>query len=164
VNSSSPLSASHTGGEKVRSDAAAILRPSGLNATVVSLASWPLRMITSSPVWLSHTVTPEGSAGAAKRHVLRGRIPSEANGETISALRDGVDDPRAFHAAAQRFLRFGQDGAVHRPGHVHGLERQQDAAPGVDVEVGHRGGTELPGSRDADLLRSLAGQPQRHDR
>ena len=61
-----PVRRSHTGGSRTVSEPAASLVPSGLKAMVVSFSVVPTRVITSSPVAELHTVTPVGSAGAAK--------------------------------------------------------------------------------------------------
>jgi hypothetical protein len=56
----------------------------------------------------------------------------------VPAGRDGVDDPGRAHGPMERFFGLADDRAVLGAGRLDGLEREQDAALGIHVEVGDR--------------------------
>ena len=85
---------------------------------------------------------------------VRGGEPGAVRGPLDGTAHLGhvQDRPRGGDRVVQHLLRLGHHGTVPGSGPVDRGQSEQDAAFGVDVEVGVGGGDELPGGGDAPLF------------
>ena len=137
-----------------------VMTPSKSRVTATSAARLQSSSQTDTPRPRSVTscspvrgVQDRGVVGSAGLDVLRRDQPVTVRAvvEAVEA-REPDGDPLAVDRLVERELRFGNHGAVDRPGGVHRRHREQHAALGVDREVRARRGRELP-RRDLDAVR-----------
>ena len=74
---------------------------------------------------------------------------------------DGAQHARGVDRVVQGLFSLHEHGSVVPPGRLRGLDREQDAALGIDGEVRLRGGGKLARGRQARVVSRLAAQHER---